>query len=135
MKDSLKAGLTYTEVVQVDEGRTISFLGDDLRVYATPSMVEDIEYAGMRLIQQHLDDGEGSVGIHVSVDHLAATPLGEEVTVKIEILEVDGGKIVMQAEVHDAIEMVGKGRHARFVIEVARQAARLRKKQEKMAGA
>ncbi len=133
MRDSLVAGVTHEETIQVDAERTISFLGEELRVYATPSMVHDVEYAGLRLIDQHLDENEGTVGVHVSIDHLAATPLGEEISIRLEVVEVDGQKVVMKAEVHDAMELVGKGTHVRFIIDVERQAARLRKKKQALA--
>jgi len=135
MRDTMKPGVTYSETITVDAGRTISFLGDELRVYATPSMVHDVEYAGVKLTEPHLEAGEGTVGVHIAMDHLAATPLGEDVTVHLEVVEVDGPKIVIATEVRDALDLVGKGTHVRFTIDVARQALRLQKKREALAEA
>ena len=135
MRDTMKPGVKYTETITVDPDRTISFLGEELRVYATPSMVHDVEYAGVKLTEPHLEDGEGTVGVHVSIDHLAATPLGEEVTISLEVVEIDGPKIVIKAEVHDALELVGKGTHVRFAINVDKQAGRLQKKKAAIAEA
>lgn len=133
MQETMTTGVSLNRKVTVDADRTISFLGDDLRVYSTPSMVHDVEYASVELLERHLDPGEGSVGIHIAMDHLAATPLGEDVDIKLEIVEVDGSKVTIKAEVRDALDLVGKGMHTRFVIDVARQAGRLRKKKAALA--
>ncbi len=128
MKATLKVGVERIEEIHVDEDRTIAFLGADMRVYSTPSMVNDVEYACYRLIQSHLDPGESSVGVHVAVDHLGPTPLGEAITVRVTVAEVDGRKVSLNCEVHDAAECVGRGCHVRFIIDVARHAERLAKK-------
>ena len=135
MRDTMKPGVTYSETITVDADRTISFLGDELRVYATPSMVHDVEYAGVKLTEPHLEDGEGTVGVHISIDHLAATPLGEDVSIHLEVIEVDGPRIVIKVQVHEALDLVGKGTHVRFTIDVARQAERLLKKKDAIARA
>jgi fluoroacetyl-CoA thioesterase len=133
MKDSLKPGVTRTERVVVDRERTIGFLGEELRVYSTPSMVGDVEHSTLRMIAEHLDEGESTVGMHVAVDHLGATPLGETVEVAVTVTGVDGRKVEASAEVKDALETVGRGRHVRFVIDVAKQAERLAKKKAALA--
>lgn len=135
MKTTLQPGISRHEKISVDRDRTISFLGEELRVYATPSMVADIEYVTLRLIAEHLDDGESSVGMHIAVDHLGATPLGETVDVVVTVREIDGRKIAVDAEVRDALEVVGRGRHTRFVIDIAKQGERLRKKKSAIAAA
>lgn len=111
--------------MSVDRDRTIGFLGEGMRVYSTPSMVDDMEYACFRLLEEHLDEGESSVGIQVSMDHVSATPMGEDVRVFVEIEQVDGLKVSFRSEIRDAIETVGRGIHTRFVIDTARHAERL----------
>lgn len=132
MKSTLRPGIHRTEVITVDEGKTIGFLGEELRVYSTPAMVHDIEYTCYRLVQEHLDEGESSVGIHVSVDHVAATPLGQTVEVTARLAAVDRKKLELEVEVRDALEVVGRGRHVRFVIDVERQGERIREKKAKL---
>lgn len=132
MKTTLEPGASRSERIEVDHGRTISFLGQDLRLYSTPSMVRDIEYTCLRLIQEHLDEGESSVGIHIEVDHLAATPLGQAVTVEVSVRAVDGRKVSLEASVRDAVEEVGRGRHTRFVIDVARHSEKVAEKLAKL---
>jgi len=132
MKDSLKPGLEGTQQFEIDTGRTIEFMGDDLRVYGTPFMVRDIEETSRLLIQEHLDDGEETVGAHVSVDHLGASLMGMTATVKAKIVDVDGQRVTLEVEVHDGMDLVGKAKHVRFVIDRDRQAARLEKKRAAM---
>lgn len=132
MKTTLEPGASRSERIEVDHDRTISFLGQDLRLYSTPSMVRDIEYTCLRLIQEHLDEGESSVGIHIEVDHLAATPLGQAVTVEVSVRAVDGRKVSLEASVRDAVEEVGRGRHTRFVIDVARHSEKVAEKLAKL---
>jgi predicted thioesterase len=124
----LVPGLRRTERIEIDPPRTIGFLGDELRVYSTPSMVKDVEYASLKLIQEHLEEGESSLGIRVAVDHLAPTPPGQWVEIHLEVKSVEGRKVRVEAEVRDAIEVVGRGEHVRIVIDVKRQAERLKAK-------
>jgi predicted thioesterase len=125
VKDSLEIGLSRSETVTVDEGRSIDFLGENMRMYSTPSMVDDTEYACFRLLGEHLDEGESSVGIHVDMDHCGATPMGEDARVYVEVEKVDGRKVTFRTEIRDAVETVGRGHHTRFVIDTARHAERI----------
>jgi len=128
MRSSLEPGTSRTERITIDRDRTIGFLGEEMRLYSTPSMVRDVEYTCLSLIEEHLDEGESSVGIHVAIDHLAATPLGQWVDVEVTVSEVDGRKVTLLANVHDAVEQVGRGQHVRFVIDVEKHRTRLQKK-------
>jgi fluoroacetyl-CoA thioesterase len=128
MDPNLKPGVSATEHVLVERDRSIGFMGERARVYSTPSMVNDVEYACLRLIQKYLAEEESSVGMTVSIDHLAPTPIGCEVQVKVTVSAVDGCKVTLDAEVRDAAEVVGSGVHVRYVIDVARQARRIGEK-------
>ena len=131
MKASLTTGLMLEKTVTVDESRCIGFMGKEGMVYATPRMVSDVEYACRDFLLQHLDAGEDSVGAHVSIDHLAATPLGLEVTIEARIAEVDRRKVVFDFSVKDSVEPCGRGRHVRFVVETAKTRERLAAKRAK----
>jgi predicted thioesterase len=131
MKSSLKPGLSFTKRITVDEARCIGFMGKEGMVYATPRMVSDVEYACRDFLLQHLDAGEDSVGAHVSIDHLAATPLGLQVTIEAKIIEVDRRKITFEFSVHDPVEQCGRGKHVRFVVETAKSRERLAAKRAK----
>ena len=131
MKSSLKAGLETKKSITVDEARCIGFMGKEGMVYATPRMVSDVEYACRDFLLAHLDPGEDSVGAHVSINHLAATPLGLQVTVEAKISEIDRRKVTFEFSVRDPIEQVGRGKHVRFVVETAKSRERLAAKRAK----
>jgi predicted thioesterase len=131
MKESLKPGLEFEKSLTVDEARCIGFMGREGMVYATPRMVSDVEYACRDYLLQHLDPGEDSVGAHVSIDHLAATPLGLEVKISVRIAEVDRRKVTFEFSVHDPVEQCGRGKHVRFVVETAKSRERLAAKRMK----
>jgi predicted thioesterase len=131
MKPTLKKDLSSNRTLTVDEARCISFMGREGMVYATPRMVNDVEYACRDFLLQHLDQGEDSVGTHVSIDHLAATPLGLQVTIEVSVAEIDRRKVVFRFSVKDPIEEVGRGTHVRFVVETAKTRERLAAKRAK----
>jgi len=131
MKTTLKPGLSFTKSLTIDEARCIGFMGKEGMVYATPKMVSDVEYACRDWLLGHLDPGEDSVGAHVSIDHLAATPLGLEVSMQVSISEIDRRKITFAFSVKDPVEECGRGTHVRFVVETAKTRERLAAKRAK----
>jgi len=135
MKDTLTAGLATTRTFTVDEGRTIGFMGEGARVYATPSLVADIETACRDLLLEHLDDGEDSVGTRVEIDHTAASLLGMDVEISATISEVSGRAVTFEVKGRDAIDEICVCNHKRFVVEIEKTAQRLAAKAAKVAGA
>jgi fluoroacetyl-CoA thioesterase len=131
LKPSLKAGIATRREVVVDESRCIGFMGKGGAVYATPRMVSDVEYTCRDFILEHLDAGEDSVGTHVTIDHLAATPMGLKVTIDVKIAEIDRRKVVCEFTVSDSLEQVGRGKHVRFVVDTAKTQERLAAKRTK----
>ena len=131
MKDSLKAGLESKCRYDIDRDRTIEFMGDELRVYATPMMAMDVERTCLALMDEHAEIGESSVGARVEIDHMGPTLMDMWIEVRAEVVEVKGPKVVFDVEVHDALDQVGKARHIRFMIEKAGQQGRLEKKRAK----
>jgi fluoroacetyl-CoA thioesterase len=131
MKPSLKSGLETKKAITVDEARCIGFMGKEGMVYATPRMVSDVEYTCRDFLLEHLDPGEDSVGAHVSIDHLAATPMGLSVKIEARVVEVDRRKVTFEFSVHDPLEQVGRGKHVRFVVETAKTRERLAQKRAK----
>jgi len=131
VKPSLKPGLTHSKSVVVDESRCIGFMGREAAVYATPRMVSDVEYSCRDFLLAHLDAGEDSVGAHVSIDHLAPTPMGLSATIELRVTEVDRRKVVFEFSVKDPVEEVGRGRHVRFVVDTEKTRERLAAKRAK----
>ena len=134
MKDTLSTGLQVTKKIKINRERTVGFMGEKGRVYGTPSMVEDIEYTCHELIQSHLDENENSVGTHVSVDHLGATLEGDVVEVNVAVVNIEGRTVSFEAEVKDTLEVVGRGKHNRFVVDINKTFERLNSKHEKLFG-
>jgi predicted thioesterase len=128
MKSSLVSGVTSTREFAIDASRTIDFMGEEARVYATPMLVRDIEVACRDLLLQHVDPGEDSVGTRVEIDHLAPTLLGMKATLKVTVAEVNGRAVTFEVEGRDDKEPICRGRHMRFVVDVAKTRARLQQK-------
>ncbi|HEU5293457.1 MAG TPA: LysR family transcriptional regulator [Burkholderiaceae bacterium] len=132
MKPSLSAGLTDTVKLTVDRERTIDFMGDAARVYATPMLVRDIEIACRNLLLPHLDNGEDSVGTRVEIDHIGATLLDMPVEITVRLAELNGRAAVFEVEGRDSVEPIVRGRHSRFIVDVAKTAQRLAAKAQKV---
>jgi predicted thioesterase len=103
-------------------------MGEHLRVYSTPSMVLDIEDACKDFLQEHLSEEESSVGARVEIDHLGPTLIGMWVEIEVTITGIDGRKVSFDAEVRDSVEVVGRAKHTRVIVNLAKQEARLRSK-------
>ncbi|HET9821718.1 MAG TPA: LysR family transcriptional regulator [Burkholderiaceae bacterium] len=131
MKTSLQPGIAAEAAITIDRERTIDFMGDAARVYATPMLVRDIEVTCRNLLLEHLDPGEDSVGTRVEIDHIGATLLGMAVTLSVRVAEVNGRAVVFEIEGRDPVEPIVRGRHSRFVVDVAKTAQRLAVKAEK----
>ena len=136
MKDTLKPGLRYEHKFLVPSSKTVPALYPEAEeflampeVFATGFMVGFLEWACIKCINPHIDwPIEQTVGTHVNVSHLAATPPGLEVTATVELIEVDGKKLVFSVEAHDGVDVISKGRHERFVINKERFDAKLGEK-------
>jgi predicted thioesterase len=92
----------------------------DLQVYATPAMIALMEAAAVSAIGPLLSEGQTSVGVALDIRHLAATPLGHQVRARAEVTEVDGRKVTFEVKAWDEEEIIGRGTHTRFVIDVQR---------------
>jgi predicted thioesterase len=133
MKQSLQAGVSKVKRLQVDAGRTIGFMGEEGRVYATPELVRDIEHTCRDLILEHADAGEDSVGMAISVTHQAPTLLGMGVEITATVKSLEGRKVTFEIAAKDDVEPIGSGTHTRFVVEVAKTHERLKAKAAKRA--
>ena len=133
MKATLKNGISTTRTFTVDRDSTIGFMGEDARVYATPMLVRDIEITCRDFLLEHLDPGEDSVGIRVEIDHLAPTLLGMKVELAVTLGELKGRAASFDIVATDGIDTICRGRHSRFIANVAQVKARLAQKQAKAA--
>ena len=133
MKTTLATGISATRQFVVDRDRTIDFMGENARVYATPMLVRDIEVACRELLLEHLDAGEDSVGTRVELDHLAATLIGMPVTLVVTATEVKGRAVAFDVEGRDGVDAICRGRHHRFIVDVETTKSRLAAKAAKAA--
>lgn len=124
MKQTLKPGIKYEHRFLVPASKTVPSLYPESEeftampeVFATGFLVGLLEWSCIKAINPHLDwPEEQTVGIHIDVSHEAATPPGLEVTVNVELLEVEGRRLLFRVEAHDGVDLISRGRHERFVI-------------------
>jgi fluoroacetyl-CoA thioesterase len=136
MKETLQPGLRYVHRFVVPRSKTVPALYPEAEefavmpeVFATGFLVGLLEWACVKALNPHLDGPrEQSVGTRIDVSHEAATPVGFEVTTTVELLSVEGKKLVFGVEAHDGVDLIAQGRHERFVIDRAKFDARLEAK-------
>lgn len=113
----ITVGLKGTVTETVNENITAEKVGSgSLPVFATPMMVALMEKAACKALENSLDEGTTSVGTMVNIEHVAATPVGMEVTVTATVTAVDGRKISFSVEAFDEVGLIGKGTHDRFIV-------------------
>ncbi len=127
--DALAPGLTGTATLRVDEQHTAIAMGSGSeRVFATPMMAALVEAAAVQCIATVLPESQTSLGVHLTLDHLAATPVGHTVTATAHLIEVKGRKLTFRAEIRDNSELIGRGLHVRVVVDRQEFAAKLQHK-------
>ncbi len=131
MKATLQAGLRHNVKFEVSRDRTIDFMGEKARVYATPMLVRDVEVACRELLLKHSDPGEDSVGTRIELDHLAATLMGMAVELDVELVELKGRAATFKVEGRDSVEPICRATHQRFIVDVAGTEKRLAAKAAK----
>jgi fluoroacetyl-CoA thioesterase len=97
-------------------------------VLATPIMILVMENAALDAIRPFLDEGESAVGTVVDVRHVAATPIGQQVTAEARVVEVSDRRILFAVTARDEVEEIGNGTHERTVVDLQRISRRLKAK-------
>ncbi len=131
MSAAFTPGTFHRRRIDVGSDRTIGFMGEEFRVYATPAMVSDVEYTCRDFLVENLPKGQDSVGTRVEIDHLAPTLLGMWAEIRVEVVSVEGRRVTFAFEVCDALETVGRGIHVRFIVDKPKTAERLAAKKTK----
>jgi len=132
MKSTLTVGLSATRTIEVDTPRTIDFLGESLRVYATPELVRDFEVACREFLLDYVDPGEDSVGTAISVSHAGATLRGMKVQIGVTVSKIDGRLVTFSLLANDEVEQISQGSHSRFIIDIEKLRARVAAKAAKV---
>jgi predicted thioesterase len=123
------AGLIGSARLVVGPEHTAPFVGSGrIAVLATPVMINVIEAAALEAIEHLLPAGHQSLGIHLDVSHVAATPVGLQITATAEVVRVQGRTITFRVEARDPFEAIGGGTHQRVVVSVARFDERVQRK-------
>jgi fluoroacetyl-CoA thioesterase len=139
MKETLKPGIESAFTFRIPESKTVPALYPESpefqempEVFATGYLVGFLEWACIKAINPHLNwPQEQTVGTHIDVSHIAATPMGFDVTAKVRLVEVEGRKLVFEVEAHDGVDLISKGRHERFVISKDKFDAKMKEKTNK----
>ena len=125
----LKSGLKAEKNEIVTDKYAASTWGSGgLNVLATPAMIAFMESAALSAVDPLLHEGWSTVGTELNVKHLSATPMGMKVSVKAELLSIDGRALLFKVEAFDEAGKIGEGTHSRFIVENARFLSKLENK-------
>lgn len=138
MKDTLQPGMEFNLEFQVPKNKTVPYLYPESdrfqempEVFATGFMVGFLEWACMEALEPHLDPGERTVGTMINVTHEAATPPGMKVTAHVHCIAVEGRRTLWEVEARDEIDVIGRGQHERFIINLDKFSDQLARKQHR----
>jgi predicted thioesterase len=131
MTNTLEPKMNFTRRLTIDSSRTIDFMGEAVRVYATPEVVRDIEVTCRNGVLTYLPPGQDTVGARIELDHIAPSLLGAEVEISASIVSVEGRSVTFDVSVREGQEEVARGKHKRFIVDVDKLAARLKAKADK----
>ncbi len=129
----VRPGLTGNAELVVGEEHTAPRVGSGkVHVLATPVMINLIEAAALAAVEHLLPAGYQSLGTHLDVRHIAATPVGMRVTASAAVEKVEGRTVFFHVEAHDEKELIGDGTHERVVVNVAKFDQRIESKKAQL---
>jgi fluoroacetyl-CoA thioesterase len=109
--------------ITVKHNQTTSFLWEGENVFSTPSMISEMEETCRLLLKEQFLNNNiewDSVGTLVDIKHLAATPVGAKITLNAEVINIDKRRILFKVSAKDKVEVIGEGKHERFIINIPR---------------
>lgn len=125
--EKLKVGLVHTETIEITPNITVPGMDSIFpgfsqmpAVFATAYLVGFAEWTCMQALQPFLASGQKTVGLHIGIDHIAATPIGMQATAEVELIAIEGRKLRFKIACRDNQETIGTGIHDRFVIDISR---------------
>jgi len=101
-----------------NDNTALKFGSGSVDVFGTPAMIAIMEEASINTVDKNLPDGFATVGIELSIKHIAATPKGMNITASAELTEIDSKRLVFKVEAFDEVEKIGEGAHQRYIIEL-----------------
>ncbi len=127
----MEKGITGKRTITVTPELTAQAMGSGmLAVYATPAMIALMENTAANSVRGELQEGQGTVGVHIDVRHLSATPVGMEVTCETTLIKADRRRLEFAVKAYDAKGLIGEGTHERCIIEDETFLARANAKKE-----
>ncbi len=127
--ENIRPGLVGEAHMMVGTNDTAPRVGSGrIAVLATPVMINLIEAAALGAVEHLLPEGMQSLGTHLDVTHIAATPIGMEVTAEARLKEVNGRKLTFEVVARDDVEVIGSGMHERVVVRADKFRARIDEK-------
>ncbi|MBQ3369906.1 MAG: thioesterase family protein [Mogibacterium sp.] len=121
----LKTGIKYQKEMTVTEDLCANAWGSGgLAVYATPAMIALMESTAWESVEPCMEEGCSTVGTHLDVAHLSASPVGSHITAESELVEIDGRRLVFKVSASDDAGLIGEGTHERFIIKTEKFMAR-----------
>ncbi len=117
-RHEMETGITGQQEEIVTEEKTAKAMGSgELPVYATPAMIALIEKTAWMSVAGELEEGQGTVGTKLAVEHVSASPLGAHITCKTTLVGVDRRRLLFSVEVSDDAGLIGRGTHERFIVD------------------
>ncbi len=135
---AIEPGLIHKMTMVVEEKHTAAAMAEDsgigqlAPVLSTPYLVSLMETTAHAAVIPFLEPGQSGVGAMVHIRHLAATPVGMQIRIRAELLEVQGHRLLFKVEAWDELEKIAEGEHERFIIDWRRFMERIEKKQGKI---
>lgn len=127
--ETLRVGTVFQKTVTVTEESSAKHLaGSGIAVFSTPELLRFVEICALEGVRPFLPPGQDTVGTHVDLRHLAATPVGMQVTARCTLQAADRRRLSFTFEVRDELDKIGEGTHERFVIDREKQQQRLQEK-------
>jgi fluoroacetyl-CoA thioesterase len=124
---NLKRGMTGEAVTTVTHENTAAAIGaGGVEVFGTPMLIALMENASWKAVADALDEGYVTVGTHVNISHLAATPLGQQVRASAELIEIDERRLIFNVVAYDERQKVGEGQHERTIVNLERFLSRIK---------
>lgn len=142
MKPTLRPGIKYEHKFLLPSTKTVPALYPEAEeflampeVFATGFMVGFLEWACIKAVNPHLDwPTEQTLGTHIDVSHVAATPPGMEVTASVELIAVEGRKLTFRVQAHDGVDLISEGLHQRHIVNKEKFVARVGEKKNRLLG-
>jgi fluoroacetyl-CoA thioesterase len=118
---AIEVGARTTWERRVEADMTADHWGNTgVMVLATPHLVGLLEATSVRAIADRLEPGQSTVGTHIDLRHLKATPVGDTVTLSAEVTAIDGRRVTFHIKAEDSSGVAGEGTHERVLIDLAR---------------